>query len=172
MTESFPGFEDAPGMADSPELQTIRIFCDGGSRGNPGPAGIGALLLDPAHEPPTVLGTVSETIGIATNNVAEYQALVSGLELAESFGARRIEVRADSQLLIRQLEGRYRVKNAGLQPLYRRAMTLLKDYAEVDLAHVYREDNVEADALVNRALDAERDGRAAQGAGSDSRPTD
>ena len=146
VTESLPGFE--------PEFRTLRIFCDGGSRGNPGPAGIGAVVLDPSCEPPRVLATVSETIGIATNNVAEYQALISGLEAAVEFGAHRMEVRADSQLLIRQLEGRYRVKNAGLQPLYRRAMELLRDYAEVDLQHVYREDNTEADALVNAALDA------------------
>lgn len=146
VTEAFPGLE--------PAIATIRIFCDGGSRGNPGPAGIGAVVLDASREPPTVLATVSETIGIATNNVAEYQALVSGLEAAADFGARRIEVRADSQLLIRQLEGRYRVKNAGLQPLYRRAQELLRGYAEVDLQHVYREQNTEADALVNAALDA------------------
>ncbi len=171
-TEPFPGFGADIEDADGAPVQTIRIFCDGGSRGNPGPAGIGAVVLDASHEPAAVIGTVSETIGIATNNVAEYQALVSGLELAEPFGARRIEVRADSQLLIRQLEGRYRVKNAGLQPLYRRAMTLLKAYAEVDLAHVYREDNVEADALVNLALDSQRDGRAAADAGSVSRPAD
>lgn len=172
MTESFPGFGADIERADGARLQTIRIFCDGGSRGNPGPAGIGAVLLDASHEPATVIGTVSETIGIATNNVAEYQALVSGLELAEAFGARRIEVRADSQLLIRQLEGRYRVKNAGLQPLYRRVMILLEAYAEVDLAHVYREDNVEADALVNLALDAQRDALAAADAGSVARPPD
>ncbi len=146
VTESLPGFE--------PALRTVRIFCDGGSRGNPGPAGIGAVVLDASREPVRVLTTVSETIGIATNNVAEYQALISGLEAAAEFGAHRMEVRADSQLLIRQLEGRYRVKNAGLQPLYRRAMELLRDYAEVDLQHVYREDNTEADALVNAALDA------------------
>ncbi|MEP6625517.1 MAG: ribonuclease HI family protein [Acidimicrobiia bacterium] len=146
VTESLPGFE--------PALRTVRIFCDGGSRGNPGPAGIGAVVLDASREPARVLTTVSETIGIATNNVAEYQALISGLEAAAEFDAHRIEVRADSQLLIRQLEGRYRVKNAGLQPLYRRAMELLRGYAEVDLQHVYREDNTEADALVNAALDA------------------
>ena len=146
VTESLPGFE--------PAMTTVRIFCDGGSRGNPGPAGIGAVVLDASREPATVIATVSETIGIATNNVAEYQALISGLEAAADFGARRVEVRADSQLLIRQLEGRYRVKNAGLQPLYRRAMELLRSYAEVDLQHVYREENTEADALVNAALDA------------------
>ena len=158
MTAPFPGFEPDGRSGVEPAIDTIRIFCDGGSRGNPGPAGIGAVILDASDEPPTVIATVSEAIGIATNNVAEYQALVSGLEAAAPFGARRIEVRADSQLLIRQLEGRYRVKNAGLQPLYRQAMALLKPYAEVDLEHVYREQNVEADALVNLALDAERDG--------------
>ncbi len=146
ITEPLPGFE--------PDIATIRIFCDGGSRGNPGPAAIGAVVLDASHEPPRVLTTVSETIGIATNNIAEYQALVSGLEAAAAFGARRVEVRADSQLLIRQLEGRYRVKNEGLRPLYQQAKKLLATYAEVDLQHVYREDNVEADALVNLALDA------------------
>ncbi len=146
VTESLPGFE--------PARRTVRIFCDGGSRGNPGPAGIGAVVLDTSREPAHVLATVSEAIGIATSNVAEYRALISGLEAAAEFGAHRVEVRADSQLLIRQLEGRYRVKNAGLQPLYRRAMELLRDYAEVDLQHVYREDNTEADALVNAALDA------------------
>jgi len=146
VTEALPGFESTP--------KTVRIFCDGGSRGNPGPAGIGAVVLDASREPATVIATVSEAIGIATNNVAEYQALISGLEAAADFGARRVEVRADSQLIIRQLEGRYRVKNQGLQPLYRRAMELLRGYAEVDLQHVYREENTEADALVNAALDA------------------
>lgn len=159
MTDAFPGFVPDEAGAPASGVRTVRIYCDGGSRGNPGPAGIGAVILDATDEPATVLTTVSETIGIATNNVAEYQALVSGLEAAAEYGARRVEVRADSQLLIRQLEGRYRVKNAGLQPLYRRAMVLLQEYREVDLQHVYREDNVEADALVNRALDAEQDAR-------------
>ena len=148
-TESFPGFE--------PEITTIRIFCDGGSRGNPGPAGVGAVVLDASTEPARVLTTVSRTIGIATNNVAEYQALIDGLEAAAVYAAPRVEVRADSQLLIRQLEGRYRVKNAGLQPLFAQARVLLRNYAEVDLLHVYREQNVEADALVNQALDAAAD---------------
>jgi len=143
---SFPGLE--------PAIRTIRIFCDGGSRGNPGPAGVGAVVLDASAEPPRLLASVSETIGIATNNVAEYTALIRGLETAADFGADRIEVRADSQLLIRQLEGRYRVKHAGLVPLHRRAQELLRGYREVDLQHVRREENTEADALVNAALDA------------------
>jgi ribonuclease HI len=145
-TEPFPGME--------PAIRTIRIFCDGGSRGNPGPAGIGAVVLDATREPPQLLASVSETIGIATNNVAEYTALIRGLETAAGYDAPRVEVRADSQLLIRQLEGRYRVKHAGLVPLHRRAQELLRSYRDVDLQHVRREENTEADALVNAALDA------------------
>lgn len=132
----------------------VVVYSDGGARGNPGPAAIGAVVLDPSTDPPTTLATVSERIGIATNNVAEYEALIAGLEAARAFPARRVRVRADSQLVIRQLEGRYRVKQAHLRPLYERALALLEDYDEVDLAHVRREDNADADALVNAALDA------------------
>jgi ribonuclease HI len=129
------------------------IYCDGGARGNPGPAAIGAVVLDPSTDPPTRLATVSERIGVATNNVAEYRALVAALEAAREFPARRIRVRADSQLLIRQLEGRYRVKQAHLRPYFECARELLAEYEDVDLAHVPREQNTEADALVNAALD-------------------
>lgn len=137
-------------MTPRPELV---IYCDGGARGNPGPAAIGAVVLDPSADPPTRLATVSERIGVATNNVAEYRALVAALEAAREFPARRIRVRADSQLLIRQLEGRYRVKQAHLRPYFERARELLAEYEDVDLAHVPREQNTEADALVNAALD-------------------
>jgi len=129
------------------------IYCDGGARGNPGPAAIGAVVLDPSTEPPTRLATVSERIGVATNNVAEYRALVAGLEAAREFPARRVRVRADSQLLVRQLEGRYRVKQAHLRPFFERARELLGEYEDVELVHVPREENTEADALVNAALD-------------------
>ncbi len=131
----------------------LLIYCDGGSRGNPGPAAIGAVVLDPSTEPPTVLTTVSERIGVATNNVAEYRALVAGLEAARAFPARRVRVRADSELLVRQLEGRYKVKSAHLRPLLDQARALLAEYDAVDLAHVRRELNTDADALVNAALD-------------------
>ncbi len=131
----------------------LLIYCDGGSRGNPGPAAIGAVVLDPSTDPPTVLATVSERIGVATNNVAEYRALVAGLEAARKFPARRVRVRADSELLIRQLEGRYKVKTAHLRPLLDEARALLAEYDEVELAHVRRELNTDADALVNAALD-------------------
>ena len=129
------------------------IYCDGGARGNPGPAAIGAVVLDPSTDPPTRLATVSERIGVATNNVAEYRALVAALEAAREFPARRVRVRADSQLIVRQLEGRYRVKQAHLRPYYERAQELLSEYDEVELTHVPREQNTEADALVNAALD-------------------
>jgi len=129
------------------------VYCDGGARGNPGPAAIGAVVLDPSTEPPTRLATVSERIGVATNNVAEYRALVAGLEAAREFPARRVRVRADSQLLVRQLEGRYRVKQAHLRPFFERARELLGEYDDVELLHVPREENTEADALVNAALD-------------------
>jgi ribonuclease HI len=135
-------------------IDTVIVQSDGGARGNPGPAAIGAVVLDGTVDPPVLLATVSECIGIATNNVAEYQALISGLEAALPYGARRVIVRADSELLIRQLEGRYRVKSAHLKPLYEEARALLATFAEVDLGHVRREDNVDADALVNAALDA------------------
>jgi ribonuclease HI len=132
----------------------VLIYADGGARGNPGPAAIGAVVVDPSTDPPTRLADVSETIGLATNNVAEYRALVAGLEAARPFGARRARVRLDSQLLVRQLEGRYRVKQPHLRPYFERAKELLAEYEDVDIAHVPREENTEADALVNAALDA------------------
>jgi ribonuclease HI len=134
--------------------EELLIYSDGGARGNPGPAAIGAVVMDPATDPPMRLATVSERIGVATNNVAEYQALVAGLEAARAFPARRVRVRADSELLIRQLDGRYRVKQAHLRPLYERACELLARYEQVTLEHVRREENADADALVNAALDA------------------
>ncbi|HEY7439537.1 MAG TPA: ribonuclease HI family protein [Acidimicrobiia bacterium] len=132
----------------------VLICCDGGSRGNPGPAAIGAVLYDVSGAKRERLATISECIGEATNNVAEYQALIAGLEAARGFPSRAIVVRADSELVVRQLEGRYKVKNEGLRPLYQKARALLDRYDEVDLGHVRREDNADADALVNAALDA------------------
>jgi ribonuclease HI len=139
---------------DPARREEVVIHCDGGSRGNPGPAAIGAVVTDPSTEPPTVLATVSATIGVATNNVAEYEACIAGLRAAAPYHARRVRVRADSMLMIRQLRGEYRVKQAHLAPLHAEARRLLQGYDEVDLQHVRREENVDADALVNAALDA------------------
>lgn len=135
------------------ERERVVIYCDGGARGNPGPAAIGAVVLDPATEPPAQLATVSERIGVTTNNVAEYRSLIAALEAAAPFHARAVTVKADSQLVVRQLQGRYRVKQAHLQPLYEEARALLRRYDEVELVHVPREQNVVADSLVNAALD-------------------
>lgn len=135
-------------------VDTVEIQCDGGARGNPGPAAIGAVVLDVSTDPPDVLASVSERIGIATNNVAEYRALIAGLEAARRFDPRHVRVRADSELMIRQLEGRYKVKSAHLKPLYEEARALLAEFDDVDLAHIRREKNADADALVNAALDA------------------
>jgi ribonuclease HI len=141
-------FGDADGIAE------LVVYCDGGSRGNPGPAAIGAVVLDPATEPPQRLAEVSERIGVTTNNVAEYRALIAGLEAAAPYGARRLRVRADSLLVIQQLRGKWRVKQPHLKPLHQQARQLLAAYDDVDLQHVPREDNTAADALVNAALDA------------------
>jgi ribonuclease HI len=129
------------------------VYADGGARGNPGPAAIGALVLDPATDPPEHLATISERIGQATNNIAEWRAIVAALEAAREFAAREIEIRADSQLVIRQLQGSYRVRQAHLKPLFTRARELLAAYDDVRLVHVPRDENTDADALVNAALD-------------------
>ena len=141
-------------LSDDERREALLLYSDGGARGNPGPAAIGAVVLDPATDPPATLATVSRRIGVATNNVAEYEALIAGLEAATAYPAKEMRVRADSQLLIRQLQGRYKVKHPNLRPLYERARRLLSQYERVDLRHVPREENVEADALANAALDA------------------
>jgi ribonuclease HI len=128
------------------------LFADGGSRGNPGPAASGAVLLDNAGER---IGEVGAYLGVATNNVAEWTALVLGLEAAAERGIRRLAVRLDSELVVKQLRGEYRVKHADLQPLYKRAVTLLRRFEEVDVQHVPRKQNSLADRLVNRVLDQE-----------------
>ena len=128
------------------------LFADGGSRGNPGPAASGAVLLNPAGE---LVEEVGAYLGIATNNVAEWMALVLGLEAAAKRGIRRLAVRLDSELVVKQLRGEYRVKHAGLLPYYRRAQQLMRTFIEVDVRHVPRAQNVLADKLVNRVLDQE-----------------
>jgi ribonuclease HI len=135
-------------------LDAIVVYADGGARGNPGPAAIGAVVLDPSTDPPRRLAVVSERIGVATNNVAEYRALIAGLEAAAPFRARRMCVRADSMLVVQQLLGAWKVKQQHLRPLFERARVLLAQYDEVELQHVPRGENTDADALVNAALDA------------------
>ncbi|HXF33628.1 MAG TPA: ribonuclease HI family protein [Candidatus Acidoferrales bacterium] len=126
------------------------LFADGGSRGNPGPAALGARLVDADGN---VLREIAEYLGITTNNVAEWSALIAGLEAAIELGVRDLGVRLDSELVVKQLSGEYRVKHPNLQPLHARAKSLLRRFERVDVAHVRRKENADADALVNRALD-------------------
>ncbi len=128
----------------------LRLHVDGASRGNPGEAGFGIHVTDAAGGE---LASLFGYLGTATNNVAEYQALLHGLRYALTKGARAVEVFSDSELLVRQLEGRYRVKHPGLVPLHREAVSLLARFDKKRVAHVPREQNREADALANRAVD-------------------
>lgn len=129
---------------------SLRLHVDGASRGNPGEAGFGVHVTTLAGEP--VAGLYGY-LGRATNNVAEYQALLHGLRYALGRGARRVEVFSDSELLVRQIGGRYRVKNPGLQPLFKEAQSLLARFESARVGHVPRERNREADALANKAVD-------------------
>jgi probable phosphoglycerate mutase len=126
------------------------VYSDGASRGNPGRAAIGAVVIDPSGG---VRHEVSQAIGLTTNNVAEYRALVAGLEAALALGARRVEVRMDSELIVRQAIGRYRVLNPALIPLHNRVLALRSQFDEVVFRHVPRTLNKHADALANQALD-------------------
>ncbi len=128
------------------------LFTDGGSRGNPGPAASGAVLVAPDGR---ILHEVGHFLGIATNNVAEWTAVQLGLEAALEHGVRSLAVRMDSELVVRQLSGEYRVKHPDLQPLHKRVTSLLRKFSHVDIAHVRRKENALADAVVNRVLDQE-----------------
>jgi probable phosphoglycerate mutase len=128
------------------------MFADGGSRGNPGHAASGAVLYAEDGSP---LGDVGLYLGIATNNVAEWRALIAGLEKAQELGVDEIAVRMDSELVVRQVMGVYKVKHADLIPLATKARALLRTFKAVDIRHVRRNDNAAADAVVNAVLDDE-----------------
>ncbi len=128
-----------------------RLWTDGGARGNPGPAAFAYVL---EAEDGTVLDARGEAIGVATNNVAEYSALVAGLERAVEAGVRELEVRSDSELMVKQMRGEYRVKNRDLQSLFLDASRAAREIGRVTYTHVRREHNELADRLVNEALDA------------------
>jgi len=131
------------------QMRRVRVFSDGAARGNPGPAGAGAVVLDSDGR---VLKKLGRFLGRQTNNVAEYEGLLLGLRWARAHGAREVEVRADSQLLIRQLEGSYAVKNEVLRRLHAEALALLRAFDKYELTHVPREENAAADEMSNRAI--------------------
>jgi len=147
-TEPTVGPQAEPADAASVRGGHVVVCCDGASRGNPGPAAIGVVLLDSAGR--EVLGW-GEPIGRATNNVAEYRAAIAGLEKALELGARSVELRADSELLVHQINGRYRVKNAGLRPLHAKVSELLGRFERWSARHIPREKNARADALAGAA---------------------
>jgi ribonuclease HI len=126
------------------------VYTDGASRGNPGPAAIGAVIIDPGGQP---VHRVSQRIGHATNNVAEYRAAIAGLEAALALAARRVELRMDSELVVRQLEGRYRVRNPALKKLFARLEELRSRFDSFQARAIPRSGNRQADQLANAALD-------------------
>lgn len=130
---------------------TLHAHIDGASRGNPGEAGFGVHVTTPEGQE---LARLYGYLGRATNNVAEYQALLAGLEMALGRGVERLDVFLDSELVVRQVNGRYKVKDAGLKPLHQQACLLLSRFHDVEVRHVRREQNAEADRLVNEAIDS------------------
>src|ERR1700722_5600471 len=130
--------------------EELTLNFDGGSRGNPGPAGIGVVI---SASDGTSLITLGRFIGTATNNVAEYTALIVGLEQLARLGARRIVIRGDSELIIKQMRGEYRVKNPGLRPLYEKVKSLVARFEKFRFEHNLRESNELADKLANLAMD-------------------
>ena len=128
---------------------SIKIYTDGAARGNPGPAGIGIVMIKDEE----VLQEISDYIGEATNNVAEYMALIRGLEEAIDMDIKRIDVFADSELMVKQMKGEYRVKNQGLIPLAIQAQSLIKQLTHFSITHIRREQNKLADQLANLGID-------------------
>ena len=129
----------------------VTLHCDGGSRGNPGAAAVGVVITDSEGE---VIGEVSQAIGIATNNVAEYEAVIRGLSRASELGATEVDLIGDSELIAKQITGDYRVKHADMKPLHAKALALLSGFDDWTIRTVPRAQNADADALVNQALDA------------------
>jgi ribonuclease HI len=129
------------------------IYVDGGSRGNPGPAGSGAVITVDGQ----LVAELSKYIGVATNNVAEYTGLIIGLEKAYQLGYKKVDVRMDSELVVKQMLGIYKVKNENLLPLSLQAQSLAKKFSHFKIEHVRREFNKEADRLANLAMDLKAD---------------
>ena len=139
-----------PALKEILSVNRVIICTDGAARGNPGPAAIGATIKD---DKGNLVASISRRIGTTTNNQAEYRAIIAALEKAAELGAGHVELRADSELVVRQINGRYRVKNRALQPLYQQAVQLIAKLEGFRITHVPRAQNAAADALANRALD-------------------
>jgi len=144
----------------------VRIHVDGGARGNPGPAGFGVVVSDAEG---ATLGRYFGYLGVQTNNAAEYRGLIAALEHARHSGWRRLWIGSDSELMVRQVRGQYKVKNEGLRPLYERCRQLIAEFEEFAIEHVPRAGNAEADSLANQAMNL-RGSELPPGAGSASAP--
>jgi ribonuclease HI len=148
LTESGPhSWQAGPGTSAA---NRIRVYSDGAARGNPGPAGAGAVLVEPNGR---VVERLGKFLGVQTNNYAEYMGLLLGLKRAKEMGIQEVEVFADSELMIRQLGGRYQVKSPSLRPLYEEVLELLNEFRRFKLVHVPREMNAAADEMSNKAID-------------------
>jgi ribonuclease HI len=143
-------FGDAPSEAKPAAAAAYRANIDGGSRGNPGPAAYGVIIRDGRGE---IVAKLKKYIGRMTNNVAEYYGLIAALDYAESHKVKAIRIESDSELLVKQMRGLYKVKSEDLRPLFERAQKMSKTFESFRIEHVYREQNREADALANGALD-------------------
>ena len=131
------------------KINSVIIFTDGASRGNPGPAAIGAIIKDTGGK---LITSISQPIGRATNNQAEYRAIITALEQAINLGVSQVEIRSDSELVTRQINGQYRVKTASLRPLYLQVKQLQGQFKDFSITHIPRHQNREADRLANMAL--------------------
>lgn len=136
---------------------TLHLFSDGGSRGNPGQAAVGCVLIDPLQG--NILREYGEAIGVVTNNIAEYQALITGLKVAKEYRPNHLVCHLDSELVVKQLNGEYRVKMKSFQPLIQEIMNLKTHFPHLTFVYIPREQNTRADALVNKVLDDLADGK-------------
>ena len=148
-------FGEPSAEAKPAALPTWRANIDGGSRGNPGPASYGVVIRDPRGE---IVARLKKYIGRTTNNVAEYYGLIAALDYAQSNNIRSLRIESDSELMVKQMRGQYKVKSVDLKPLFERAKKMSQTFSAFRIEHVYREQNKEADALANEAMD-EADGK-------------
>jgi len=137
-------------LKDNLSVRKVIINVDGAARGNPGPAAIGAIIKDEAGN---TVGRISRAIGVTTNNQAEYQAIIAALEKAISSGVSHVVLQSDSELVVNQINGHYKIKSTALRPLYQKVVQLTGSLESFSITHVPREQNTEADALANKALD-------------------
>lgn len=138
-------------LKDILSIKSVIINADGAARGNPGPAAIGVTVKD---DKGSLIASISRRIGKATNNQAEYRAVIAGLEEAVRLGARRVKVYSDSELVVKQINGKYRVKNAALRHLYEKAVQLIGSLEGFTIHHTPRAGSAEVDSLANQALDS------------------